>query len=117
MKCQLSFGVGDWFSVDLRAFAWMRHPNIPLIAEMLMTRASGSDSGAIEGSDFASYRAPPSAPSGIALLREEPHRDYALAWAHSIKSLDVARNRWKAILEGTKGPVVNFRLASELSGH
>jgi hypothetical protein len=44
---------------DLRAVAWMRHPNIPLIAEMPMTRASGSDTGPLESRDFAPYRCEP----------------------------------------------------------
>jgi hypothetical protein len=45
---------GTW--KDLRAIAWMRHPNIPLMAEMPMTRASASDTGPLESRDFAPYR-------------------------------------------------------------
>lgn len=48
---------------DLRAIAWMRHPNIPLIAEMPMTRASSSDSGPLESRDFAPYRCETFAPN------------------------------------------------------
>src|SRR5262249_31543430 len=49
---------------DLRAIAWMRHPNIPLIAEMSMTRASGSDSGPLESREFAPYRCEIFKPNG-----------------------------------------------------
>lgn len=81
----VSPATGTW--KDLRAIAWMRHRNIPLIAEMPMTRASGSDSGPLESRDFAPYRCEAFDPDNrLFQVRHDP----GAFWNALVESLDRA---------------------------